>query len=186
MIGGIDYDIKDGKLQISPEVLTVSALNEIWEYDTSKAKSKANNMLTYLFTMYDMREKNPFRDVKDSDKEQVCKQNAFGDKKFKFNEREVELIENGASWYKFLNKNSMLRLSAAIDKKIDQVTDFLEDPGNTIEGDIDLKATVEVLGKIDKLIVAKQKTDKFVREEVDKKRNKGGSSDSPLEAGFFD
>src|SRR5688500_13478348 len=100
----IEYNIINGKLQIDPATLTVQAFNAIWEFDKSKTKSHASNIMTYIFTLMDLRDKNPFRNLPWDQKIPACKKNAFGDKSYKFSEQELEVLEPAMAWMDLLNK----------------------------------------------------------------------------------
>lgn len=180
----IEFDIKDRKLTVHPEVLTVNAFNDIWDYDKTKSKSKASNMLVYVFHMCDIRDKNPFRDTPVTQREALAKKNAFGDKDFKFTDEEQAMVDRAMAWYSVLNKNSVMRLSLALDKKIDELTEFYEN--NKIKTMSDLDDQTDSMAKIDRILKAKKTADEFSRNETEKKKVKGDAVRSPLAEGILD
>lgn len=184
----VNFDIVNGKVVVDASTLTVSAFNDIWEYDTGKGsnKPKASNMLTYVFHMRDPREKNPFRDVPEHEKELVCKRNAFGNANHKFKEEEEALIKKAMAWYEYLNTNSIQRLSLSLDRKLDQMAAYLDDPINDIITPDQLDSQVDMIAKLDKIIISKQKADAFVKEEMNKTKVKGNVQRSALESGALD
>lgn len=172
----IDYTIKDGKLAIDPATLTVQAFNAIWEFDTSRTKSKASNILTYVFTLCDERERNPFKDVEHHRKEAACKKNAFGNPDHKFNPEEQQLVDDAIQWFEFLNSSSIQRLSRGIDRTIDNMAKFLED--HEITNMTQYKAASDELKKVESIIKSKISADKLMREEMGKAKTKGGQQRS--------
>lgn len=182
----IEFNIVDRKLRIDAQTLTVAAFNEIWEYDTSKSKGKASNMLVYVFHCCDITERNPFRDLPEASKELYAKKNAFGKQDYKFPEEEERLIDAAKQWYNVLNKNSILRFSWAIDRKIDQMADFMLNPENDITNIDQYESQAAEIAKVDKILQSKKRTDEFVLRQLEKTKIKGGQTLSPLEQGLLD
>ncbi len=172
----IKYTIKDRKIVIDPETLTVKAFNDIWNYDRSSTKSNASNLLTYVFTMNEEREFNPFRDVEWDKKEQACKLNAFGNAEHKFNKEEIDLIDKATEWFKFLNSSSIQRLSRATDQAFDRIATYIST--KEILTDDDLENVTKHLAKVEGMIKGKKSADKEMREEMDKTKLKGGGKQS--------
>jgi hypothetical protein len=180
----INFNIKDSKLIIDAETLTVSAFNDIWMFDTTKTKNKASNMLVYVYHMCDIRKENPFRDLPYHQKNEMSRRNAFGNKDYKFSEKEKQLIDRALAWYEVLNKSSVLRISMSIDKKLDQISEYLDQ--KEIKTDEDLEAQAKVMAQIDKVLTSKKRTDEFVINELEKSKIKAGSELSPLAKGLLD
>lgn len=180
----VNFNIKDGKLTIDPETLTVAAFNQIWTSDNSKAKNKACNMLVYVYHVCDIRKENPFRDLPYNQKDEMARRNAFGNKDYKFSPAEKELIDRAMAWYELLNKNSVLRLSMALDRKIDQMADYIS--GKEIQNDADLESQTNMMAKMDKVLQSKKRTDEFVANELEKSKVKAGIEISPLAKGLLD
>ncbi len=181
----VGFTIENGKLAIEPEVLTVSAFKRIWDFDKSTKKEKAHNLITYVFTMCDLTQKNPFVDVPIMQKEQVCKKNAFGNPNHKFSKQEQDLIDEAFLWYNSLSETTLLRLAEGINMKIDQITEYLNREDQKVDTDAKLERAIGNMAKIDKLLDAKQKTDKYVRQEFEKIKSQGGLKKSPLQKGLI-
>lgn len=182
----IDFTIEKGKLIISAESLTVKAFKAVWDYDKSKTKDKASDILLYVFHLCDITERNPFRDLPEKQKMAYAKKNAFGKQDYKFKGDEGALAEEAIKWYSVLNKNSVLRLSYGVDRKIDQMADFLLDTANDINTLAQFEAQSDEIAKLEKVLIGKKKTDEFVRNQLEKSKIKGGQVLSPLEAGLLD
>lgn len=180
---GIGFIFKDRKLTLDPETLTVSAFNDIWEADKDKSKAKASNMLSYVFHMRDITQRNPFRDLSDSHRESLAKRNSFGDENYKFSPKDQEMIDRAMAWYDVLNKNSIFRLSMTFDRKIDQINDYLEK--NVIDSSEDMENQMKDMEKIEKILNSKKRTDDFVRQEQEKSKIKGKETLSPNQAGLL-
>src|SRR5690606_28362554 len=110
--------------------------NEIWMHDKSRSKSKASNMLVYVIHMCDITDDNFMRDVPNEQRDPLAKKNAFGNENHKFTDEEQDMIDRAMAWYEVLNKNSVMRLSVALDKKIDEITEFYD--SNKITSTTDL------------------------------------------------
>jgi hypothetical protein len=174
----IDYNIKEGKLVIDPSTLTVAAFNNIWNADQTRSKNKASNTLTYVFTLCDERDRNPFKDVAYDKKEAACKKNAFGKADHSFTQEEQELIDEAIAWFEYLNANSIQRLSKSIDQQIDKMVKFLSE--HKIENMAAYKSSSDEIVKVANIIKSKLATDKLMREEMQKVKTKGNVSRSLL------
>jgi hypothetical protein len=179
----IDYTIKDGKLAIDPATLTVAAFNKIWNYDTNPKKTKASNILTYIFTLCDERDRNPFKDVEYDRKDEACRKNAFGDAKYKFTPEEEELVQEAIAWFEYLNSSSVQRLSRSIDKMIEKMAKFLD--SHTIDNMVQYKAASDELKKVSDIMKSKALADKTMKEEMNKSRTKADRKRSLLSKGVI-
>jgi hypothetical protein len=178
----IRFNIKNSKLIIDAQTLTVTAFNDIYESDKTKDKNKATCLLKYVFHLCDISQENSFRDVAESQREALCKRNSFGKADYQFSNRESQLLSPAIEWYNILNKNSVQRLAMAMDKKIDQISNFLET--NEIKTADDFDAQMDAVQKIEKVLKSKRTTDDYVRSEMEKTKNRGQVSSSPLEKGL--
>lgn len=182
----VDFNIVNGKLIIDPQTLTVQAFNQIWDSDTDKVKTKASNMLTYIYHMKDIRKENPFRDLPMSQKEGMCKRNAFGKQDHRFNDKEQAMVDRAMAWYDVLNKTAVQRLSVSMDRKLDQISEFLDDTKNDIKTVDQLEDQSNAMQKIEKILASKKRVDEFVRDELEKSKVKGSVVLSPLAQGVLD
>lgn len=172
----IKYTISGRKVQVDPETFTVAAFKAIWDYDKTDKKDLASNLLTFVFTMNDERELNPFRDVSFDKKEAACKNNAFGDPNYKFNKEEEALIKAAAEWFLFLNSSSIQRLARAAEKSIDRIASFLDT--HDVDSMEDVAAIMGQLKTLSAVIKGKKEMDKEAREEMDRTKLKGGGKQS--------
>ncbi len=179
----VEFNIKDRKLTIDPATLTVSAFNDIWEHDVSKTKTKASNMLTYVFHMRDITQKNPFKDLQEVQKDAFAKRNSFGDQDYKFAPKEQELISRAMAWYEELNKDSVLRLSMVLNKKLDEITTYFEK--TPISSAEEMEDQIKSMASIEKILISKKKTDDFVAQQMEKTKLKGAQALSPLQGGLL-
>jgi len=112
--------ITDAKFFMVPEFV------EIWKYDRSKTKTKANKLLYFIFLLCDIGEDNPLANVDTNDREVEAKFRAYHDKKKKFTKREVELLEAAIPMYIDLNMTVEERLLTVFDKKAAELKKMLE------------------------------------------------------------
>src|SRR5690606_34257836 len=130
------------------------------------------------FHMCDITDANFMRDVPNDQKDALAKKNAFGNENYKFTKDEQEMIDRAMAWYEVLNKNSVMRLSVALDKKIDEITEFYDK--NKISNTSDLDRQTNSMNKLEKILKAKKVADDYARSQTEKQRVKGGGSRSPL------
>lgn len=172
----IEYDLVNGKLAIKPETLTVKAFKDIWDFDKSKTKELASSVLTYVFTMCDDRDKNPFKDIAYNEKEAACKKNAFGDKNFKIPDALVGPVEEAFAWYDFLNANAISRIFKAANVALDKVAHTIT---TTEVVTMDhAKAVMDQMKNLTGIIKGYQDAEKAMRGEREKARNKQGNTNS--------
>lgn len=177
------FNIKNGKLIIDAETLTVSAFNDIWEADTSKTKTVASNMLLYVFHLCDITQRNILVDIPEAQKESLCKRNAFGDADYKFKEPYKSLVENAILWYNTVNNDSVMRMAYAVNLQIDRITEFLMT--NEAKTQMDVDNSMDNLKKIKDLLESKKRVDEFVKRQFEQTKVRGGGDRSPLEKGLI-
>lgn len=180
----IEFDINEkGELTVKPEVLTVSAFNNIWRSDKAPNKMNALKLLRYVFFMASLSEKNPHRDIAYNLREAYAKKDVFGEPNYKFSKKEEELIEPAIRWYVTLNKDCVDRLSLAVNKQMDQITALLESSEElTLHN---YQKRVDLMKDIKNILISKQQTDEYVEKSKKKAKTKGNTARSPMEMGYL-
>lgn len=178
----VEFDIKEGRLTVSADTLTVSAFLAIWEYDKVKTKKKALAMLKHVFHLNDITTKNPLIDSPLNDRERLSKRDCFGNEKYKLTSEEQLLFKNASEWYTELNRRLPWRSLRVVEKKIDQINDHLED--NDISND-NFDDQMKAIEKMDKLHASRDRIEDMVEKQLKKTKVRGGLERSPLEKGML-
>jgi hypothetical protein len=178
----VKFNIQNGKLIIDPYTLTVSAFKAIWDYDTSKDKAKACNMLSYVFHMADITKDNVFFDTSLVDKEKLVKRNDFGSENHKFNDKEQKLIDAAIEWYDDLNMDSARRIEITYNKKLDELNDLLNNNVMTV---INADDQVKLMDKVQILLTKKVQIESLISKQSEKIKSKGDMKRSPIEKGMI-
>lgn len=176
----IDFDIKDGRLIVSAESLTISAFRNIFESDKSKDKRQGVALLLYVYHVADLRVKNPFHDLHPEQRVPKAKRNAFRDEHYKFSKEEEAMVNEAIEWYAELNKNT-IRMSLYIqNKKIYELQQLIDGTTMTLEN---RKAISEAMADLKKMDTDRAYFEKKARDEDADARNRGGMEASPRDKG---
>lgn len=174
----VKFDIKDGRLTVSADTLSVSAFLAIWEYDKGKDKKKALALLKHVFHMSDITSDNPFIDTPYQDLERISKRDCFKDLNHVLTPEEENLFQEACDWYLMVNSRSAWRSLRVIEKKIDQINDHLD---TTIITDQNFEDQMKAIEKMDKLHSARERVEESVEKQLKKTKVRGGLERSPLE-----
>jgi len=122
----LQFKFTNDKIVLDAKFFMVKEFVDVWKYDKSKDKAKANKMLYFIFLLCDIGEENPLLDVKIEDREVEAKFRAFHDRTKKFTMRELELLEKAIPMYIDLNMTIEERLLVVFDHKAEQLKTMLE------------------------------------------------------------
>jgi hypothetical protein len=157
------FTVKDNKLIINPEVLSVPQFREIWDRDKSSNKELAEKELSYIYHICAY--KSVYRNYSEEIQEQKIIEDYFKDIKWK----KDEVVERGVEKFKELSDTHSMRfLNGAItacNKLIDyyHCIDFAERDGrgNAVYKINEVTAALEKSGKIvQSLETLKEKVEK--------------------------
>lgn len=145
----LKFDIKQGKLIVRAQDLTVPILKEIYERDTTKLKTRALQDLLYIYHMADT--DSPYADMDETVKEAHVRRAIFGtDKKIRIDTKITDAIEE----YMECNINTIDRVLFDFNKKIDDLRQQITDAKIS---DSNIDKVIERMQKFDKLLEAKEK-----------------------------
>ena len=176
----IRFDIKEGRLTIKAETLSISAFNNIWEWDTSKGKVKAIALIKHVFHLCDITSDNQLIDMSEKDRMRLSKRDCWKDDSYKLSPKEQELFDDASRWYTTLNKGLPWRSLRVIEKKIDQINDHLDEQAITA---VNLEDTAKTIIQLDKLHQTRDNVEEIVQKQLKKMKVRGGLDRSPLEKG---
>jgi len=111
----IEFEIKEGKLIIRADLLTVPILRRIYERDTSKDKKRAEMDLLFIYHM--AYHKSPYATMDDLVKEDHVKKKVYGDSGFKPD----QMVQQGIDEFVRLAITADDRILYDIDKQIDKI-----------------------------------------------------------------
>jgi hypothetical protein len=176
----VKFDIKDGKLTISAETLSVSAFLDIWDHDKNRDKKKALALLKHVMHLCDMTSNNPLIDISYKDRPAMSRRDCFKDQHYKLTKEEQKLFDNAAAWYIAINKTLPWRSLRVVDNKIDQLNDHLDaNAVTTANFEDQMKSIIQV----DKLHASRERLEEIVERQLKKTKVRGGLERSPLETG---
>lgn len=144
----LKFDIKQGKLIVRAQDLTVPILKEIYERDTTKLKTKALQELLYIYHMADV--DSPYADMQENVKEGHIKRAIFGEGKARIDTKVMDAIEE----YMECNINVLDRVIYDFNKKIDNLRLQINEAKIN---DTNVDKIIERMKNFDKLLEAKEK-----------------------------
>jgi|AntAceMinimDraft_18_1070375.scaffolds.fasta_scaffold43230_2 hypothetical protein len=172
-------DIKEGKIDLHPEVFLIPQLKELWTRDRTSTKKKGLAELAYVvFKNNPNKEKNPYLSYPIDTRIGILIKDLFKDEKWKpdgkVTEAEIKYIE-------FMNTQS-LRLLNSSRKATDKLAEYFESidftlkdhEGKPLHSARDLTANLEKVGRI---VESLSKLEEVVIKEQTKKTSARGNRD---------
>jgi hypothetical protein len=101
-------------------------LVDLYEWDKSQNKDKANKLLMFVFYLCDLTEENPLKDVPAEKKEEEAKFKAFADRRKEFTKSELKYLIPAIDCYIKYNSTPEERILNKFDEKSEQLRDKLE------------------------------------------------------------
>ena len=137
------FDLKDNEVIISPEILTISVFNEIWNSDKSKNKKNAYNDFKYIYHLCDFN--SPYNNYSEEKRIQAIKEEVLGQKDYNPSEK----VKQASVVYKSLKESPIERLYNGIKDKIEDITKYLNENEFTDETS---QTTLKVIDSVSKLV----------------------------------
>ena len=113
-------DLKDNIIIVAPECLVIEPFKSIWEKDKSKDKSKAYNIMQYVwfFAAY----KSPFFQHSNEDKHKLITESILKDKDFKVTKEIEEAIE----MFDKIQTTPSVKLFRSVQESVKKMEDFFK------------------------------------------------------------
>ena len=168
---------------------------DIWKYDRTKTKNKANQLLYFVYLMADINEENPLRDVPASKREEESKFRAFKKRDKVFTDKEEQLLSAAIKKYTYLNTTPEERMLYTFDRKIKELVDLLEsttpETVTNVENGVvsyasNSKIIADSLSKISKIRKIREKILLAIKKEAVSQKIRGQLSLSPLVRGLIE
>lgn len=165
---------------------------DLWEWDKTPDKDKANPMFYFIFLLCDLTEENQLRDVPSAKREEEAKFYAFGDKNKVFTKSELKVLQPALECFVKYNTIPEERILEAFDIKADELRNVLEDTKpetveNSNNGVITFTSNSAIitkgLKKLDAVKKSKINVISAVRRDAMTQRVRGGTMLSPLSRG---
>ena len=137
------FDLKDNEIIISPEILTISAFDEIWSSDKSKNKNNAYNDFKYIYHLCDFN--SPYNNYSEEKRIQAIKEEVLGQKDYNPSEK----VKQACVIYKHLKESPIERLYNGVKDKIEDITKYLNENEFTDETS---QTTLKVIDSVSKLV----------------------------------
>jgi hypothetical protein len=122
----IKFEFRKEKIVTSPQFYLFKEFTDIWKWDKTPGKPRANKLLFFVFLLCDLSEDNPLRDVPAESKEEEALYRAYGSKTHSFTKRERSLVEPAILCYIRYNKTPEERILEAFDSKAIELREELE------------------------------------------------------------
>lgn len=179
------FKFEDYEVVVSEEALTLKPFKQLWQRDRTKAKSRAQNELSYIYFMYDPRSEYMF--ILD---EEVRRKEILEGIGFKDTWKEDQAVKEAVALYKKLTTTTASILLDSIRETIEnlraelQVIDFTE---RTNSGALVYSLSM-VTSTLDKLIALTDKlvkAEKLIHEQIkEQSKMRGSGTKKILEDGF--
>lgn len=122
----IKFKFTSKKLTTDYKFFMFSEFVDIWNWDRSRDKTKAHNLLYFIFLLADLSEENPIRDEPLEAKEGKAFLYAFGSKRDSLTKKELELAEPALACYIKYNNTAEERVLDLFDLKAEELRVELE------------------------------------------------------------
>lgn len=124
------FNIKDGKIVITPDKLAIPVFKQIYERDKSKNKEIAFKELSYIFFMVDFN--SPYQSYPNDKKEKIIIEDIFKDKW-----SPDKLVKEGGIKYTEFTDTAVIRLVRSAQNACDKLADYFNNVDYTLKDDND-------------------------------------------------
>src|SRR5688572_14950059 len=114
------FELKEGKIVISPDKLNLPYFHAIWQADKSKTKEVAFMELGYIFYLCD--KKSPYNSYPEDKRKELILADIIKDKKWK----PSKLVEEGISKYKEFNRTPSSEILESVKGLLYRLKDYLD------------------------------------------------------------
>lgn len=123
----VRFNFRKEKIVTDPTFFMFEEFVNIWNWDKSDEKDKANKLLYFVFLLCDLTEVNPLKDVPAEKKEEEALHRVYKNKDHKFKKKEYELVKAAIDCYIEYNEMAEERILTAFDNKAAQLRKVLKD-----------------------------------------------------------
>ena len=177
----IKFDVVDYKLTVTAETLMVPEFRKLVDADHSPQKSQALKDLVYVWGMYD--EASTYASLSFDEKEKAVRRDAYGSTNYLIPRDRQKYLDEAIAVYTKYNETSERRLLNVMQKKMEQLTTFLDNMAVDNEDQFDKVMTT--MTKLKVIVSAREEASAIVERGIQKgkTRTKGNMERSPREMG---
>jgi len=150
------FELKEGVVQVDPDVITVPEFLAVWNKDKTKNKDKAFLEFAFIYHMCDFN--SPYSNFPVTKREVSVKEDVIGDKHWKPTKEVKAAVEK----YKELSTTPKQRLYLSCKRKLDELAGFMD---NTPVDDDTMKPILEMFNKLTATIANFDKLEDAVTKE---------------------
>jgi hypothetical protein len=150
------FELKDGIIQVDPDILTVPEFHAVWKKDKTKNKDKAFKELAYIYHMCDYN--SPYSNFPVIKREISVREDVIGDKLYKPSKEVKAAVEK----YQELTITPKQRLYTSCKRKLDELAGFMD---TTPVDDDTMKPILEMFNKLTATIANFDKLEEAVSKE---------------------
>lgn len=165
-------DIKNGKLEITPEALGLKYFKTLWTRDKSKDKTKAYNDILYVYYYCDF--KSPFFKYPPEEREILIKEEVLNSKDYKIDKDVLSAIDG----YSEISKTPIMKMLEGASVAIYNMRNHL------VDKNIDPDTAQKIIINLPKMIAALNEANEAAQRELSaQSRVRGNQQISLLEQG---
>lgn len=150
------FDLKDNEIQVSPEILTISIFEDIWNSDKNKSKVNAYNDFKYIYHLCDFN--SPYNNYSEEKRSQAIKEEVLGKKEYTPSEK----VLKACIIYKELKETPIERLFTSVKNKIEEISAYL---GNSELTDESVTPVLKIFDSMSKIVGQYKTLEAAVRSE---------------------
>jgi hypothetical protein len=157
------FELRDNKIEISPEILLIKEFKDVWDSDKDKGKINAYNQFKYVYLTADPN--SAYYNFPDDRRKSFVALECFNKESYKESTELITCIEK----YKELTETSLQRMLKAVQNKIDDAADFLNRTKYTDQTQRSINDTVKNLANF---VDQEEKLKNAIEKEKSSKTNK--------------
>jgi hypothetical protein len=122
----VRFNFRKEKIVVDATFYMFDEFVQLWEWDKSKDKAKANKLLYFIFLLCDLTETNSLKDIPAEKREVEALYRVFKSRTHSFTTKELSLLTPAIECYIENNEMPEERILMAFDEKADELRDLLE------------------------------------------------------------
>ena len=170
------FDIKNDQIVLNPDSLAIPAFRTIWDNDKTKGKSRATQVISYIYYMSDFQ--SPYAIYPEKKRKEILRDEFIKDDKWKAGKEVDEAIKA----YRGFQETHTMRLMRAARSAADQLSIYFEeidfkekdDNGRPVYTAKDVAINLEKVGKI---VESLDKLEEKIKKEIKTESRVRGGGD---------
>lgn len=163
------FELKNGKVKVSPESLSIPEIKVLYDKDKTKDKERFHKLIDYVYHCYD--KNSPFHDVFLEERKILVGHDRFQDKKYPQKLEKLEEVQALIKKLNILQYSYAEQLLEGANRKIEQYLQFWKD---TKLDEDNHKLVVETMDGAEKLLKLQERFKQQIYREAQEKAVGGG------------